>query len=108
MMNLALVILIAAIGQVDTDIIISGGLVHDGSGAPAKRGDIGIKGDRIVAIGEFKSIDTDTAVYSLVSVIFFISMWKHSLSACVDHSMFNPETFLQSHVQALMHGWLKT
>ena len=63
---------------------------------------------RGIDLGEFKSIDTDTAVYSLVSVIYFISMWKHSLSACVDHSMFNPETFLQSHVQALMHGWLKT
>ncbi|MEY3525654.1 MAG: hypothetical protein RIR92_1719 [Pseudomonadota bacterium] len=63
---------------------------------------------RGIDLGEFKSIDTDTAVYSLVSVIFFISMWKHSLSACVDHSVFNPETFLQSHVQALMHGWLKT
>ncbi len=63
---------------------------------------------RGIDLGEFKSIDTDTAVYSLVSVIFFISMWKHSLSACIDHSSFNPETFLQSHVQALMHGWLKT
>ena len=56
--------------------------------------------------GEFKPFDTDTAVYSLVSVIFFLSMWKHSLSACMDQTQFNPETFLQSHVQALMHGWL--
>jgi N-acyl-D-amino-acid deacylase len=54
MLNLSLGILIAAIGQVDTDIIILGGMILDGSGSPAKRGDIGIKGDRIVAIGEFK------------------------------------------------------
>ena len=56
--------------------------------------------------GEFKPFNTDTAVYSLVSVIFFLSMWKHSLSACMNQAQFNPETFLQSHVQALMHGWL--
>ena len=55
---------------------------------------------------EFRAIDTDTAVYSLVSVILFLSMWKHSLSACVDSSTFKPEVFLQSHVHALMHGWL--
>jgi TetR/AcrR family transcriptional regulator len=58
--------------------------------------------------GEFKPFDTDTAVYSLVSVIFFVSMWKHSLSACVTQTRFEPEPFLQSHVQALMHGWLST
>ena len=57
--------------------------------------------------GEFKTLDTDKAVYSLVSVIFFLSMWKHSLSHCVGSSTFNPEAFLQSHVHALMHGWLR-
>ncbi len=56
--------------------------------------------------GEFKTLDTDKAVYSLVSVIFYLSMWKHSLSHCVGSSTFNPEAFLQSHVHALMHGWL--
>jgi len=56
--------------------------------------------------GEFKKLDTDQAVFSLVSVILFLSMWKHSLSHCVGSSAFNPETFLQSHVHALMHGWL--
>ena len=56
--------------------------------------------------GEFKKIDTDKAVYSLVAVILFLSMWKHSLSACVDSFSFSPEAFLQTHVEALMHGWL--
>ena len=80
MMNLALVILIAAIGQVDTDIIISGGLVHDGSGAPAKRGDIGIKGDRIVAIGEFKSIGNPRRLDAAGMVVSpgFIDLHTHS------------------------------
>ena len=80
MMNLALGILIAAIGQVDTDIIISGGLVHDGSGTPAKRGDIGIKGDRIVAIGEFKSIGNPRRLDAAGMVVSpgFIDLHTHS------------------------------
>jgi TetR/AcrR family transcriptional regulator len=55
---------------------------------------------------EFKLFDTDTAVYSLVSVIVFLSMWKHSLGACTALSVFQPETFLRHHVDALMNGWL--
>ncbi len=33
------------------DVIIKGGSVVDGSGAPARQADVGIKGDRIVAVG---------------------------------------------------------
>jgi N-acyl-D-amino-acid deacylase len=33
------------------DIVIRGGTLIDGSGAPGRRGDVGIKGDQIVAVG---------------------------------------------------------
>ena len=55
--------------------------------------------------GEFRPMDTDTAVYSLVSTIFFLSMWRHSLSPCDSSSTLNPQMFLQSHVDALIRGW---
>ncbi len=55
--------------------------------------------------GEFRPMDTDTAVYSLVSTIFFLSMWRHSLSPCDSATTLNPQAFLQSHVHALIHGW---
>ena len=58
--------------------------------------------------GEFKAFDTDSAVYSLVAVIVFLSMWKHSLSPCCTNSMLDPVIFLRNHVNALMHGWLHT
>ncbi|MBL8270015.1 MAG: D-aminoacylase [Steroidobacter sp.] len=36
------------------DVIVAGGDVYDGSGAPARKADVAIKGDRIVAIGQLQ------------------------------------------------------
>ena len=55
--------------------------------------------------GEFRPLPTDLAVYSLVSTIVFLTMWKHSLSACVSQQVFDPELFLQQHIDTLIRGW---
>src|ERR1051325_6777961 len=39
----------------DFDVLIKGGTVYDGTGRPPVRADVGIKGDRIAAIGDLKS-----------------------------------------------------
>ncbi len=36
----------------DYDLIVRGGTVYDGSGAPGRRTDVGVRGDRIAAIGD--------------------------------------------------------
>lgn len=42
----------AAAGGVDYDLIIAGGRVVDGSGAPWQVADVGVRGDRIAAVGD--------------------------------------------------------
>ncbi len=44
------------------DIIIKNGMVYDGTGARPRRADVGIKGDRIVAVGDLKSAKAATVV----------------------------------------------
>src|SRR5262245_58992393 len=51
----AAVVLSACSTAPDFDIVIAGGTVIDGTGAEPRDTDVGIKGDRIVAIGELKS-----------------------------------------------------
>jgi TetR/AcrR family transcriptional regulator len=55
--------------------------------------------------GEFRPMDTDTAVYSLVSTVFFLSMWRHALSPCDAAPTLDPELFLKHHVDVLIRGW---
>ncbi|MBA3255155.1 MAG: hypothetical protein H0T64_00705, partial [Pyrinomonadaceae bacterium] len=46
-----------AVGQAsvaDFDVVIKGGMVYDGSGRAPRRVDVGIKGDRIVAVGNLR------------------------------------------------------
>jgi N-acyl-D-amino-acid deacylase len=48
--------------QASFDIIIRGGTVYDGTGAPARRADVGIQGDRIGAIGDLTSVQATSIV----------------------------------------------
>ncbi|MBL8954835.1 MAG: D-aminoacylase [Myxococcaceae bacterium] len=47
-------LLLAALAAADFDLVISNGRVVDGTGAPWFSADVGIKGDRITAVGDLK------------------------------------------------------
>lgn len=47
----ALALVAACAGPAEFDLVIRGGDVFDGSGQPSQRADVGIKGDRITAVG---------------------------------------------------------
>jgi N-acyl-D-amino-acid deacylase len=58
-----ILILIASVPAQSTfDILIKNGTVYDGAGGRPRRADVGIRGDRIVAIGNLKSAKAATVV----------------------------------------------
>ncbi len=44
------------------DVIIKNGVVYDGGGGPPRRADVGVKGDRIAAVGDLKSATAATVI----------------------------------------------
>ncbi|MEO5895179.1 MAG: D-aminoacylase [Vicinamibacterales bacterium] len=44
------------------DVIIRGGTVYDGTGSPGRRADVGIRGDRVAAVGDLSGASAPTVV----------------------------------------------
>lgn len=67
------------------DVLIKGGTVYDGTGNPPVRADVGIKGDRIAAIGDLKSARAATTVDAtgLAVAPGFINMLSWSVDTMI-------------------------
>jgi N-acyl-D-amino-acid deacylase len=67
-------------GPAGLDVIIAGGRIVDGTGAPWFRGDVGIRGDRIVAVGDLTGRDAARRIdaRNLVVAPGFIDMLGQS------------------------------
>jgi AcrR family transcriptional regulator len=60
---------------------------------------------RGVASGEFRPLDLDQAVYTVVAPMIFLMMWKNSLGACAAIAAIgDPERFLDLQIDVLLHG----
>ena len=69
--------------QIDADILLRGGTIHDGSGSQSVVGDVAIRGERIVAVGRFEAKKPGRVVdcAGLVVAPGFIDLHTHSDSA---------------------------
>ena len=67
------------------DVIIRGGTVYDGTGRPPLRADVGIRADRIAAIGNLSRATAPTIVDArgLAVAPGFINMLSHSESSLI-------------------------
>lgn len=86
------------------DVLILGGTIVDGTGSEAYRGDIGIKGDTIAAIGDLKGEDAKQVVHAEGKTVVpgFIDAHSHAdLSVLFEPSMCN---YLQQGVTTVVGG----
>ena len=67
------------------DIIIRGGTVYDGTGGPPRKADVGIKGDRIAAVGDLTRASAATVVDAKGMAVApgFINMLAHSETSLI-------------------------
>src|SRR3954453_8019069 len=68
------------------DVIIKGGVVYDGSGGEGRKADVAIKGDRIAAIGDFKSASAKAVIdaQGLAVAPGFINMLSWSNESLIE------------------------
>jgi N-acyl-D-aspartate/D-glutamate deacylase len=65
---------------VEADLVLRGGTVYDGSGQPGRVADVALKGDRVVAVGQFQVAGQPKALdcAGLVVAPGFIDLHTHS------------------------------
>jgi len=62
---------------------------------------------RGVDSGEFRPMNLEYAVYSLIAPMIFLLTWKHSMAPCCPPSQqIEPVAFIDSQVNLLLHGML--
>jgi hypothetical protein len=60
---------------------------------------------RGVERGEFRDIDVEYTVFSMVAPMIFLIMMKHSLGACAPQDYpLDPERYVNAQVDTLLHG----
>ena len=78
-------------GTIEADILLVGGTIIDGSGNPGSIGNVAIRGDRIVAVGQFETgrVGRSVECTGLIVAPGFIDLHNHSDSSI---TVENPKT----------------
>jgi TetR/AcrR family transcriptional regulator len=56
--------------------------------------------------GEFRTLNMDYAVYSVIAPLMFLTMWKHSLGACSADAQLDPKNYINSQADIIVRGIL--
>jgi len=74
--------------DVPYDVLVKGGTVYDGTGAPPRRADVAIRGDRVVAIGQLPGATARSVIDAtgLAVAPGFINMLSHSETSLIADS----------------------
>jgi TetR/AcrR family transcriptional regulator len=56
--------------------------------------------------GEFRTLNMDYAVFSVIAPLMFLTMWKHSLGACIVDAAIDPETYINNQADIIVNGIL--
>src|SRR5215510_5525571 len=67
------------------DVLIKGGTIYDGTGAPGRTGDVAIRGDCIVGVGDLKSAKAKNVIdaHGLAVAPGFINMLSWSVESLI-------------------------
>lgn len=56
--------------------------------------------------GEFRAINIEYSIYSVLAPMMFLTMWKHSMGACADHGFeLVPEQYIAAQLDTLLYGF---
>mgnify|MGYP002776427121 CR=1 FL=1 len=60
---------------------------------------------RAIDQGEFRPVDVELALHSVMAPLLFLVMWKHSMAPCCPaNEQIDPEQFISQHAQLLVRG----
>lgn len=101
-----LLLVLPAEAPVEADLVLRGGTLHDGSGARPQVGDVALKGDRIVAVGRFRTAGTPRIVEAagLVVAPGFIDLHSHSDYWLPEKETRGNDSFLHQGVTTVVTG----
>src|SRR6266850_3897665 len=109
---LFLVVLLPTLGLAQSkprsfDVIIKGGMVYDGSGKEPVRADVGIKGDRITAIGNLSSAQAQAVVdaHGMAVAPGFINMLSWSTESLLVDGRSQSEVRQGVTTEIMGEGW---
>jgi TetR/AcrR family transcriptional regulator len=60
---------------------------------------------RGIDLGEFRALNVELTLHSVMSPLLFLVMWKHSMGPCCpSHEQIDPEAFISQHAHLLARG----